>query len=63
MTEICNKCNLEKDLELFSKSAKYKNGRRNTCKQCHSDYMVSYYKNNPDKVKEKIRMNTYYRPN
>lgn len=63
MTKICNKCKESKTLELFAKGKNYKDGRRNTCKRCHTDYVMEYYKNNPDKRLEKIRMNNYYRPN
>lgn len=50
MKKICIKCGEEKSLELFTKAKKYKDGRRNYCKQCHADYMVDYYKKNPDKL-------------
>lgn len=58
----CNKCNVQKPLEDFCKDKKYKDGRRNICKRCHTDYMINYYKNNPDKTAEKNRMNTKFVP-
>jgi len=62
MTKICVKCNNEKELEFFAKGKDYKDGRRGTCKRCHTDYVIEYYNKNPDKKAEKVRMNTYYRP-
>ncbi len=63
MTKICVKCGIEKDVDLFAKGKNYKDGRRGTCKRCHTDYVIKYYKDNPDKKAEKVRMNSYYRPN
>lgn len=61
MIKICQKCNLEKDIELFSKGSLYKDGRRGTCKRCHADYMKKYYSENPEKMRE--RNNSNSRPN
>jgi hypothetical protein len=44
----CTRCSEEKDLELFAKGAKYKEGRRNVCKACHAAYMARYFEDNPD---------------
>ena len=63
MVKTCNKCGQDKELTLFAKGAKYKDGYRNTCKRCHTDYVNLYYKNNPDKAQAKRKMNTYYKPN
>ena len=63
MTKVCVKCGIEKDVSLFSKGRQYKDGVRGTCKRCHTDYVMEYYKKNPDKKAEKVRMNTYYKPN
>jgi hypothetical protein len=63
MKKICVKCNTEKDIEFFAKGKNYKDGRRGTCKRCHTDYVIEYYNKNPDKKAEKVRMNTYYKPN
>lgn len=63
MTKTCVKCGVEKALELFCKGAKYKDGRRGTCKQCHTAYMDSYYKSNPDKYLEKVKTNSKYKAN
>jgi hypothetical protein len=60
--KTCNKCNEEKELMLFAKGKKYKDGRRNVCKKCHTAYVISYYNSNPDKKAAKNKMNTFYRP-
>jgi hypothetical protein len=49
MTKTCIKCNQEKEIDLFAKGGKYADGRRNYCKQCHSNYVTGYIKNNPSK--------------
>jgi nitrate/TMAO reductase-like tetraheme cytochrome c subunit len=36
-TKICNTCNLEKDLEEFSKHSNYLDGRRPQCKSCRQE--------------------------
>ena len=59
----CIKCGEEKDLELFAKGKGYKDGRRGTCKKCHTAYVTKYYNDRPDKKAEKNRMNTFYKPN
>ena len=61
--KTCNRCGVEKELDMFIKGKGYKDGRKGTCKRCQTDYMIAYYKNNPDKKAEKVRMNTYYKPN
>ena len=61
--KTCVKCGEEKDLELFAKGKNYKDGRRGTCKKCHTAYVKNYYNSNPDKKAEKNRMNTFYKPN
>jgi hypothetical protein len=63
MIKTCNKCNEDKDLELFAKGAKYVDGRRNICKKCHSTYVSQYYKDNPEKYAEKVQMSSTYRTN
>lgn len=61
--KICVKCNEEKDIELFAKGKNYKDGRRGTCKKCHTAYVKKYYNTNPDKKAAKNKMNTFYKPN
>ena len=63
MIKTCNKCGEQKEIILFAKGKKYKNGYRNICKKCHTDYMIDYYKNNQDKRQEKIKMNSGKTPN
>ena len=50
MVKTCQKCGETKELELFAKGSKYADGRRGTCKKCHSNYMTQYYKDNPEKM-------------
>jgi hypothetical protein len=56
--KVCVKCGEEKPLDLFAKGKSYKDGRRGTCKKCHTAYVTNYYNNNPDKKAEKVRMNS-----
>lgn len=60
--KTCNKCNEKKDLILFAKGKRYKDGRRNVCKKCHTAYVTAYYNINPDKKAAKNKMNTFYKP-
>lgn len=60
--KICVRCGKQKKSDLFCKSKNYKDGRRGTCKQCHTEYQKKYYQDNEDKRKEKNRMNTKYVP-
>lgn len=62
ITKICQKCDVEKNLDEFCKDKKYANGRRGTCKKCHSDYMIQYYEKNKDKKNLKNKMNSKPRP-
>jgi hypothetical protein len=63
MTKTCYKCLEEKNLELFAKGSKYADGRKNICKKCHAEYISQYYKDRPDKYKEKVRINSKYKAN
>lgn len=49
MDKSCIKCGEVKSIDLFAKAARYSDGRRNYCKQCHSKYVTNYIKNNPSK--------------
>ena len=62
MTKLCKTCGVKKPLEEMTKDSKSQDGRRHKCKSCHSNYMVEYYYNNPDKTKEKNRINSKTRP-
>jgi hypothetical protein len=45
---------------MFAKGKNYKDGRRGTCKRCHTDYVLSYYNSNPDKKAAKNKINSLY---
>ena len=47
---------------MFAKGKNYKDGRRNTCKKCHTEYVTNYYNANPDKKAAKNKMNTVNKP-
>jgi hypothetical protein len=63
MLKTCVKCGEEKDLEFFAKGKNYKDGRRGTCKKCHTAYVKQYYKNNPSKREDNIRRYGLYEGN
>lgn len=50
MDQICNKCNLPKSLDEFTKCKPCSNGVRGTCKLCTRKYMVSYQEANVDTI-------------
>lgn len=52
MEQICNKCNLYKSLDEFTKCKPCSNGVRGTCKTCTRKYMVKYQETNSDKISE-----------
>lgn len=58
MKKVCIRCNEKKELELFAKGKRYKDGRRNVCKRCHTDYMIEYYKRNDNKREYKNKINS-----
>ena len=47
----CNKCNIEKDISLFSKNKRYEDGLRKECKECRKKLTKIYRDNNKDKIK------------
>jgi hypothetical protein len=64
MEKKCNKCNIEKDIEEFSKNKNSKNGYRNECKNCmniyrstkfadRNEYAKKYRFENRDKINKK----------
>lgn len=61
-TKVCNKCERELPLNDNNYSARKgsKDGFRNTCKKCRSEYNKQYRKNNENKLKEYQRV---YRDN
>jgi len=52
MTQICNYCKLEKDINEFHKKSTNKNGYSLRCKECKKLSSVKYYENNKYKIKE-----------
>jgi len=52
MSQICNKCNLPKPLNEFTKCKQCSNGVRKTCKLCTRKYMVSYQEINSEILSE-----------
>jgi len=52
MDQICNKCNIPKLLDEFTKCKPCSNGVRGTCKSCTRKYMVSYQETNLDTITE-----------
>lgn len=64
-TKICKKCNIEKNIDEFTKNKKSKDGLKYWCKQCVKEYNKQYKKEysikNRDKIKNKKR--EYYKLN
>ena len=48
----CSQCKIEKELNDFHKSKRYKDGHCYVCKQCRSEYAPNYR----DKNREKLRL-------
>jgi hypothetical protein len=47
--KICNKCNIEKSINLFYRNRKSKDGLRNNCKQCQDIYRNIWAKENKER--------------
>lgn len=47
----CSKCNIDKDLEKFSKNKQCVGGLHTICKDCIKEYNKKYYKSNATKIK------------
>jgi tagatose-1,6-bisphosphate aldolase len=58
--KVCSKCGVEKEFCEFHKSTRCKDGYRERCKECRKVDTTLYYKNNANKIKERI---TKYRKN
>lgn len=54
-TKTCKKCNEEKSLDEFYKSAKSKDGHKRVCKECDKARSKKYHKDNSEKIKEAAR--------
>lgn len=53
MKKMCNKCEIEKDLNSFPKRKSSKDGHRNECFECKKIYYLSYYEDNKSLLKQK----------
>ena len=49
--KTCSKCKVQKDLSLFSKYTRGKDGLQNRCKECNVKNVAAHRKANPDTVK------------
>jgi len=61
-TKKCNKCGLEKTLDLFNKNKNKKNGVSHLCKECHSEYRKKNYLENKDKVLKQVNEYNFNHP-
>lgn len=52
MGQVCNKCNLPKPLEEFTKCKPCSKGVRGTCKSCTRNYMIKYEESNSSTISE-----------
>jgi hypothetical protein len=53
VTKPCSKCGEVKFLDEFSKDAKRKDGRANTCRQCRAERARQYYLDHRDETRER----------
>lgn len=56
-TKICKKCNKDKELALFNKSASRKEGTRSYCKECERKDAKEFYKKNSQPYKDRAKKN------
>ncbi len=56
MKKRCSKCNKIKDLNLFYKHEKYKDGYRNQCIECFKKSKAEYQKKNDKKFKKYLKI-------
>lgn len=61
MLKICRVCGKEKNIDLFAKGKKNKDGYRNECKECSAAYYRDYYKKYPDRYKEKSKNQKHHK--
>jgi hypothetical protein len=54
-TKVCSRCKEERNIELFSKNKRKKDGIDSICKICVKEKSKNYYNNNREKVLEKQR--------
>lgn len=60
-TKICSKCKIEKPVSEFHKDKNSSDGYTYACKDCRNAKYKEYYYANPEKIKEKVRINREYR--
>lgn len=53
----CNKCNVEKEVEEFSKDKTKKDGYSTICKKCRAEYAKTYNKKNRGRRREYVKEN------
>lgn len=55
-TKKCNKCGETKAISHFQIDSRIKDGHRNKCNECVSEYMAAYYARKYDEASPKIKM-------
>lgn len=53
--KTCTLCQKEKDILLFNKKKRSKDGHQNICRECNSSNGKKHYKENAVKVKKRVR--------
>lgn len=53
MTKTCNRCDIDKPLELFQRDSGILDGFKNTCKECIRLYNIEYRKVHRDRIRKK----------
>lgn len=53
--KYCPKCKVEKDIAEFGPNKSRKDGLQSHCKQCRNDYLKSWYKENSDLHKSRVK--------
>lgn len=59
LTKVCSECLKEKSVSFFYKKKKGKYGVRGICKECSNKHTSRYREENPDKVKEYLRLSYF----
>lgn len=54
MLKTCPKCHETKDVELFARSKRTRDGRDGHCKACRKAYFANYYKRNAAQIQEGV---------
>lgn len=61
--KLCKKCNLLKDISLFTIRRRNKDGLDTYCKECNDLYRIEYNSKKENKNKINKRLSTYRRKN